>query len=243
MTELEFHLDYFDGPLDLLLHLIKDSKIDIESVFLSDVTEQYLKYMEELNMVDMETQSEFLSVASTLLEIKSKALLPKYEDEPTFVDDDANELLRRLEEYKIIKNLSKELKSIEEVGKYYKTSDPSAFVDKVIFAESDVDKLLKAFNKVMTLVSLQEQKEQMVQRVIPKDTVTVEMQQDKILTELSSGGKTTFFKLVKEKKNKMQLVTMLLAILELIKNQVISIKQSEMFDDIDIELKDNKNIA
>lgn len=238
MNELQFHLDYFDGPLDLLLHLIKDSKIDIESVFLSDVTDQYLKYMEELKSVDMEMQTEFLSVASTLLEIKSKALLPKYEEEVAAVDDDAQDLLRRLEEYKIIKKLSGELKKIEEVGKYYKESDPTAFVNNVVFASSDISELIKAFNKVMLKAVESESRTQTVHSIIPKDSVTVEEQQDKLITRLRECKKTTFFSLVKDKQTKLQLVTMLLAILELIKNQVIKISQSDLFEDIDIELKE-----
>lgn len=241
MTELQFHLEYFDGPLDLLLHLIKDSKIDIESVFLSDVTEQYLKYMDELDRIDMDMQAEFLSVAATLLEIKSRALLPKYEEEPTFDEDaDANELLRRLEEYKIIKNLSGELKGIEEIGRLYKTPDPSAYASRIAFKESDMDKLFEAFNKMLMLVAEEEEKQKAVQRIIPKDTFTVEEQQDKVIKTLRDRGKTTFFALVSEKKSRLQLVTMLLAILELIKNQVITISQNEMFDDIDIELKEEK---
>lgn len=241
MTELQFHLEYFDGPLDLLLHLIKDSKIDIESVFLSDVTEQYLKYMDELDRIDMDMQAEFLSVAATLLEIKSRALLPKYEEEPTFDEDaDANELLRRLEEYKIIKNLSGELKGIEEIGRLYKTPDPSAYASRIAFKESDMDKLFEAFNKMLMLVAEEEEKQKAVQRIIPKDAFTVEEQQDKVIKTLRDRGKTTFFALVSEKKSRLQLVTMLLAILELIKNQVITISQNEMFDDIDIELKEEK---
>lgn len=241
MTELQFHLDYFDGPLDLLLHLIKDSKIDIESVFLSDVTEQYLKYMDELDRIDMDMQAEFLSVAATLLEIKSRALLPKYEEETTFDEDaDANELLRRLEEYKIIKNLSGELKDIEEIGRLYKTPDPSAYASRIAFKESDMDKLFEAFNKMLMLVAEEEEKQKAVRRIIPKDTFTVEEQQDKVIKTLRDRGRTTFFALVSEKKSRLQLVTMLLAILELIKNQVITISQNEMFDDIDIELKEEK---
>ncbi len=241
MTELQFHLEYFDGPLDLLLHLIKDSKIDIETVFLSDVTEQYLKFMDELDRIDMDMQAEFLSVAATLLEIKSKALLPRYEEEATVEDDvDANELIRRLEEYKIIKELSSELKEIEDVGKLYKVPDPSAYASRIAFKESSMDKLFEAFNKVLLLVAAEEEKQKAVQRIIPKDSFTVEEQQERVIRTLKDRGETTFFALVEENKSRLQLVTMLLAILELIKNQVITISQSEMFEDIDIKLRDER---
>lgn len=239
MEPMRFHLEYFEGPLDLLLHLIRESKIEIESVFMSDVTEQYLSYMDELDRVDIEAQAEFLAVASTLLEIKSKALLPKYEEEQTQVDDDANELLRRLEEYKLIKKMSESLKEIEETGKLYRPADPEDFAEKVVFLESDISMLLKACNRLLMMQQEMDGREKTVQKIIPKDSTTVEEQQTKVLKVLKERGKTTFFELVKEKISKTQLVTMLLAILDLIKNQVIKISQNGLFDDIDIEFKEN----
>ena len=239
MEQMRFHLEYFEGPLDLLLHLIRESKIEIESVFMSDVTEQYLSYMDELDRVDIEAQAEFLAVASTLLEIKSKALLPKYEEEQTQVDEDANELLRRLEEYKLIKKMSESLKEIEETGKLYRPADPADFAEKVIFLESDISMLLKACNRLLMMQQEIDVREKTVQKIIPKDSTTVEEQQTKVLKVLKERGKTTFFELVKEKVSKTQLVTMLLAILDLIKNQVIKISQNGLFDDIDIEFKEN----
>jgi len=239
MEQMRFHLEYFEGPLDLLLHLIRESKIEIESVFMSDVTEQYLSYMDELDRVDIEAQAEFLAVASTLLEIKSKALLPKYEEEQTQVDEDANELLRRLEEYKLIKKMSESLKEIEETGKLYRPADPADFAEKVIFLESDISMLLKACNRLLMMQQEIDGREKTVQKIIPKDSTTVEEQQTKVLKVLKERGKTTFFELVKEKVSKTQLVTMLLAILDLIKNQVITISQNGLFDDIDIEFKEN----
>jgi len=239
MEQMRFHLEYFEGPLDLLLHLIRESKIEIESVFMSDVTEQYLSYMDELDRVDIEAQAEFLAVASTLLEIKSKALLPKYEEEQTQVDEDANELLRRLEEYKLIKKMSESLKEIEETGKLYRPADPADFAEKVVFLESDISMLLKACNRLLMMQQEIDVREKTVQKIIPKDSTTVEEQQTKVLKILKERGKTTFFELVKEKVSKTQLVTMLLAILDLIKNQVIKISQNGLFDDIDIEFKEN----
>lgn len=239
MEQMRFHLEYFEGPLDLLLHLIRESKIEIESVFMSDVTEQYLSYMDELDRVDIEAQAEFLAVASTLLEIKSKALLPKYEEETTQVDEDANELLRRLEEYKLIKKMSESLKEIEETGKLYRPADPEDFAEKVVFLESDISMLLKACNRLLMMQQEMDGREKTVQKIIPKDSTTVEEQQTKVLKVLKERGKTTFFELVKEKISKTQLVTMLLAILDLIKNQVIKISQNGLFDDIDIEFKEN----
>ncbi len=232
----KFHLEYFDGPLDLLLHLIKDSKLDVETVFLSDVTEQFLEYMKELDRLDMETASEFLSVASTLLEIKSKSLLPRYEEIDDDYEDDGEMLLRKLEEYKIIKEASVDLKALEDIKKFYRESDPKAFVNKIIFKESDIDKLLAAFTKMMLMAGDEDVRQKMVARVIPKDTMTVQAQTEKLLEVLKIKKTTTFFKLFGENPSKMEIVVTLMAILELIKNQLVSITQSKEFEDIDIAL-------
>ena len=233
---MKFHLEYFDGPLDLLLHLIKDSKLDVENVFLSDVTEQFLEYMKELDRLDMETASEFLSVASTLLEIKSKALLPRYEENNDDFEDDGAMLLRKLEEYKLIKEVSKDLKELEDVKKFYRESDPKAFIKKVVFKESDIDQLLSAFTKMMLMAGDEDTRQKMVARVIPKDAVSVQEQSEKLLEILKIKKVTTFFQLFSVNATKMEIVVTLMAILELIKNQLVRISQSKEFEDISIEL-------
>ena len=102
-------LDNFEGPLDLLLHLIKEAKLDIATVKLSAITEQYLEYMEQIPELDMEKASEFIEVAATLIEIKSKKLLPKPEEILPEEEDPEAKLLRQLQEYKIFKEASEEL--------------------------------------------------------------------------------------------------------------------------------------
>lgn len=233
---LRFHLENFEGPLDLLLHLIKDSKIDVETVFLSDVTEQFLQYMEQIDSLDMELASEFLSVACTLLEIKSKALLPKYEADENSLDDDAEMLLRRLQEYKMIKEVSVKLKELEDVDKFYRERESGAFVDKVVFKESDLENLMSSFTKLMMMTQTEEKSEKMVQRVIPKDTYTIEIQTAKLMRKLESGKKVSFFSLFDENVTKLEIVVTLLAILELMKNQKIQLNQNKVFDDIEIQL-------
>ena len=103
-----FKLDNFEGPLDLLLHLIKEAKLDIATVKLADITEQYLNYMQDLKNIDMDRASEFITVAATLIEIKSKKLLP-VEQEATVDEEEDDEaiLLRRLKEYELFKKEGK----------------------------------------------------------------------------------------------------------------------------------------
>ena len=99
----QFKLDNFEGPLDLLLHLIKESKMEIFEVKLADITEQYLQYLSSIDQLDMEKASDFIEVAAILIEIKSKSLLPKPEPEVVDEEDDETRLLRQLQEYKIFK--------------------------------------------------------------------------------------------------------------------------------------------
>ena len=109
MAEFESVVDYstklenFEGPLDLLLHLIKEAKIEIKDIFVSEVTDQYLQYISNLNEIDVEKASEYLIMAATLLEIKSKAVLPKVEEYLDEIEDPEQALIRQIEEYKLFK--------------------------------------------------------------------------------------------------------------------------------------------
>ena len=116
-----FKLDNFEGPLDLLLHLIKSSKMDIMEVKLANITEQYLAYMVDVPNIDMDKASEFISVAAILVEIKSKSLLPVEQEQEEF-DPESEEqlLLRRLKEYELFKQIGQDLKSIEDPNKFYR---------------------------------------------------------------------------------------------------------------------------
>lgn len=98
----EVHLKEFDGPLDLLLHLIEQAKVDIKDIFISEITNQYLSLMEELDELDMDTASEFLTMAATLVYIKSRSLLPKPPKEAEEEEDPEEALVRQLKEYKLL---------------------------------------------------------------------------------------------------------------------------------------------
>ena len=115
-----FKLDNFEGPLDLLLHLIKDAKLDIATVRLAEITGQYLEYMQDIKNVDMDKASEFITVAATLIEIKSKSVLPVEKEEEPDEESDEEMLRRKLQEYALFKETSKKLKDIEDVNKLYR---------------------------------------------------------------------------------------------------------------------------
>ena len=125
-NELSFKLENFEGPLDLLLHLIRKNKMEIENVQLSLITEQYLAIIADAKRIDMEVASEFIEMAAYLIEIKSKSLLPKLNEEEEEDVDEESLLLQRLKEYEAIKETLDKMKAIENVDRFYRQPDKQA---------------------------------------------------------------------------------------------------------------------
>ena len=144
-----FKLDNFEGPLDLLLHLIKDAKLDIMTIKLADITEQYLEYMQDLDSIDMDRASEFITVAATLIEIKSKHLLPVESEESEEVEDSEALLLQRLKEYELFKKTGQRLREIEDINKLYRAPGKETEKVKIIIKDMVLDKLLDAFANLL----------------------------------------------------------------------------------------------
>ncbi len=136
-----FKLDNFEGPLDLLLHLIKDAKLDIATVRLAEITGQYLEYMQDIKNVDMDKASEFITVAATLIEIKSKSVLPVEKEEEPDEESDEEMLRRKLQEYALFKETSKKLKDIEDVNKLYRAPGKETEKVKVVIKDMVLDQL------------------------------------------------------------------------------------------------------
>ena len=128
-TEVDYTtiLDNFEGPLDLLLHLIKEEEIEIKDIFVSQVTEQFLSYMKGLPFIDLEKASEYLNIAATIIDIKARSLVPPpddgFDDYYDEDDDPEKELIHALEEYKMIKEEAEKLKERETVGYFFKQPD------------------------------------------------------------------------------------------------------------------------
>ena len=148
---MSFTLQNFEGPLDLLLVLIKQSKMEIQDVKLSDITEQYLAVIANIDEVDMESASEFIEMAATLIEIKSKSLLPKEVEENP--EEDPEYILRQQllhhQEYLMIKEEMEKLKGIEDTNKFYKAPEPDASKFRIVIKDMQLDMLLDAFAGIM----------------------------------------------------------------------------------------------
>lgn len=233
-SSLRFKLDQFEGPLDLLYHLIKVAKIDIRDIFISQITEQYLEMMKDIDSLDMEKAADFTLMAATLLEIKSKQLLPKPEAlEEVDEEDPEEKLYRQLEEYKLFKEASEKMKEIEDVGKFYKKPDDSAGEYRYELPEKlSVDALINAFSNLLHRVSVKA--EEITERKIVKDRFTVAEKIAQIKDALLLKPKFKFNDLFEEDYSKSEIINTFLALLELLKTQIIKVEQTSTFGEIDI---------
>ena len=163
-------LSNFEGPLDLLLHLIKQAEIDIKDVFVSEVTSQFLDYVYN-SEIDMETESEYLQIAATIIEIKSKMIIPN-EEMNMEAEDEGQALIRRIEEYKLYKESAEKLKGLEEVNRFYKKPDDDAHDYKIVYTDFNVDALIKAFTNLLARADIKDTIEN-AKKEIPKEVFTV----------------------------------------------------------------------
>lgn len=227
-----FKLDNFEGPLDLLLHLIKEAKLDIATVRLAEITEQYLEYMQDIKNVDMDKASEFITVAATLIEIKSKSILPVEQEEELDEESDEAMLLRRLKEYEVFKETSKKLKEIEDVNKFYRAPGKETEKVKVIIKDMVLDQLLDAFAKLLTREELKKAVQNDQPKKIVKDRFTVAEKIISIRNYAKEHKRFEFEELFDEDMTKSELINTFLALLELLKLQTVKVLQKGTFGNI-----------
>lgn len=243
-------LEVFDGPLDLLLHLIEKNKVDIFDIPIVLITEQYLEYVSNMDTKDMDVMSEFLVMAATLVRIKSKMLLPKEEVEEEEEDDPRQELVERLLEYKMYKYASFELKDRQYDAAKVFFKEPS-IPDKIKNYKEDVDfdellsdvtlsKLQNIFDSVM---------QKQVDKIDPIRSKFGEIEKEEIniedhmifLEEYAMLHKTfSFRKLLEKKKGKSYVIVTFLSVLEMMKTGKFQIVQENLFDDIMITYQNKK---
>lgn len=235
--EYSFKLENFEGPLALLLEIIRKNKLDIEEVKLGDLTGQYLEYMSQLNNLDMDKASEFILMASTLIEIKSKSLLPRQEELALDEEDSEKLLLARLKEYKIFKEAGEDLHNIENIDRIYKQPDKDVGKPKFILKDMVLDKLLDAFVNILTRVDKDEIIE--LPKKIQKDRFTVAEKIISIRNILKEKKQVKFIDLFEKGQTKSEFINIFLALLELLKLQIVRIEQKDIFSDIIIFLNEN----
>ena len=207
---------------------------------MSQVTEQFLKYLEGIEVLDVEKASEYLSMAATLLEIKSRALLPQveFDDEPQ--EDPEQALIRKLEEYKMFKEEAIKLKEMENVDRFYKEPDESAHDVRIVYTDFNLEGLIKAFVAVMTKADIRESVKT-AKKEIPKEVFTVKDKITYIRDVLSERESCSFFELFPSDCTRAELITTFQAMLELLKLQYILCEQNGVYDDITITLNPDRS--
>ena len=221
-NELELKLSNFEGPLDLLLHLVKEAKIEIKDIFVSQVTDQFLLYMNQLSTIDVDKASEYMAIAATLMEIKSHSLLPVIPNE----DEDSSpekEFIRNLEEYKRFKEISAKLKDIETIDRLYKPADDTKVNTRFVAKDMSLDNLLDAFAKLLHKVNARSSEDS--SKHIQKDQFSVADKIIYIQDALNKKEKVEFSNLFDDSVTKMEIVVTFSAMLELLKFQYIFVKQ------------------
>ncbi|MCI9490904.1 segregation/condensation protein A [Lachnospiraceae bacterium 48-42] len=235
-------LQVFEGPLDLLLHLIDKNKIDIYDIPIVEITNQYMEYIHEMEKEDLNIMSEFLVMAATLLDIKCKMLLPKEVNEEGEEEDPRQELVEQLLEYKMYKYMSYELKDRQTEGErsvFKPPTIPSEVQDYVqpvnmdeLLGDLTLVRLNQIFNEVMRRQADKIDPVRSKFGKLEKEEVTLP---DKLLyvTEYAKGHKSFLFReLLMRQSSKVQVVVTFLAVLQLMKEGVIRIFQENSFDDI-----------
>ena len=224
-------LDVFEGPLDLLLYLIKKNEVDIYDIPIAEVTEQYLEYIELMRMLDLNIAGEFLVMAATLIHIKSKMLLPPEEKEilPEEEEDPREELVRRLLEYKKFKEVAGILQDMEGQRK-------KMFTRAMTFEAEPGEKFFEAslFDLITALTKVLKNVPKEVFQEIVRDEFTVEQKVHDLLHMLVTRPIIHLAELFKSAKNKSEIIAIFLAVLELIRLKEVIVAQKHSFSEIEV---------
>lgn len=233
-------INEFEGPLDLLLHLIKQSNIDIYDIEISEITKQYLDYINKMEELNINVASSYIVMAAELMEIKSKSLLPKKEEETEEEDEEViskENLINKLIEYKKYKEMAPSFKTLEAERQNIYIKSPEKlnnYLDEIVVKNEDtsVDDLVDAFKKFLERKNL----EKPITTKITNKEYSVKERKQNIKNILKEKKKVLFTELFEENNTGFIIVTFL-SILEMTKEKEIIIKQDTNFSNITIELK------
>lgn len=235
--EYKVKLEVFEGPLDLLLYLIRKNEVDIYDIPIERITKQYMEYLELMRMLDLEIAGEFLVMAATLMVIKSRTLLP-VEDRPELADDDHEEdprweLIRQLVEYKKFKDVAVHLQKreleLENVFVRHPVEIEAADDSSLDLGELSIFDLINAFNETLKRAAAREDL-----REIFEERFTVSDKIQWILELLKEKATVFFSRLFERAATRTEIVVTFLALLELIRMKQLRVRQSEHFGEIEI---------
>ena len=238
-SSLKFSFEGLEVPLDLILQVIDEKGLDIKTFKVAEITDQYLKYVEQMEEIDMEEATAFLDMASRLLLIKSKSLLPveeELEEEEEISDEE--KLRIQLQEYKLFKDAGGVLQQQENVDRLYKQPDKNVGDARIVFNQFNLEKLLDAFAFILMRTKDRENPQE---KKINRDRWTVQDKMQFLSNILKDSEEINFFSLFDDTYSKMEIITVFMAILEMLKFQKIEVVQAERYADIKIKRKEVKD--
>ena len=246
---LKFSLGDFEGPIALLYTLIvEEGKYQIDSFPISEITGQYMEYMKQLDTVDMDVAADFMAMAATLLEIKSRSVLPPEVEDDAFMDgddewiEDPGERLKfQLKLYEIFKQQSQQLRGLETINRFTREPQFTEEDAKIVIKSFNLEKLIDAYGKI--LFNFSDDDRRTATKKIARDTYTVAEKIVYITTVLSEKKSIEFSQLFTSVYNKSEVIATFSALLELMKKQVAKAEQKELFGEIYITLDDNFDIT
>jgi segregation and condensation protein A len=238
VTTYQVTLPVFEGPLDLLLHLIEREELDITQVSLARVTNQYLDYLAQIGERDPDNLADFLVVAAKLLLIKSRVLLPRPPASASLQEEEEDmgqDLVRQLIEYKKFKEVAGWLRAIEEQGtqSYVRIAGTPALEQSVDLGDVTLEDLLFAARQALAI----RPPTPLVDSQVPPITMTIAQQMELIERETARGGPVSFRRLLARAQDRVEVIVTLLAILEMVKQLRVTMRQDRRFGDIWIVAK------
>lgn len=230
--KIVYHITDFDGPLDLLYQQIKDAKIDIEDIFISDITNQYVQIINNSPKEDLDYEyaGEFIVMAAELVYLKSLRGLPKEDDEELSEDDPAYErqlFINKLKQYALLKEQSEKLREIETINRFYRMPTYTDKDYRVALVNFSLPKLVEAFAKM--LASAERRGQEVIPKKVVKDRFSVHDQMEYIRSVIAERLEVEFTELFEPDYDKADIVTTFLAVLELVKYGIIAVSQEETF--------------
>lgn len=240
--EYRVNLKIYEGPMDLLIDLIKKNEIDIYDIPIHIITEQFLEYIKEANKINLELTSEFILMASTLIEIKSKMLLPKIkisEEEEDDEEDPRDSLVQKILEYEKYKDISEVLKESHnyEAKAFYKLQEDFTNIDDIdLLKNCDVNSLAKSFKNIINKL-----KSENIIAEIKQESFSIEEATSVLKNKIGKTGKILFTDLLSESPIIEEIISFFLSVLELVKVGYIKAYQEDDYQDIKLLIREENS--
>lgn len=230
---LEVFLEAFEGPLDLLLYLIKRQNLDVLNIHVAQITQQYMSYIELMQTMQWELAAEYLVMAAMLAEIKSRSLLPRHVHDEDDDHDPRTELIRRLQEYERYKQAAEDLDELPRLERDLQvaSAEPPAFEQTQALPDVTLREMLLAFSHVLARADMFQQHE------IEREKLSTRERMSDILKQLQDKPFVSFTSLFKPEEGRQGVIVTFLAMMELIKESLVDIVQNELFGAIHLKAR------